>query len=484
MMKGIDEVGAEMLEAMRRRRAEGTPAEPAADDPAVGLGRPDCPICHGLGYIRLDVPVGHPDFGKLFPCSCRDEELRRRRIEALREMSHLQNLERYTFENFEPQGQGLSPDRQRNLRFAYEAARAFARQPQGWLVLRGGYGCGKTHLAAAIANECVARGFPVLFITVPDLLDHLRAAFAPNAPQSYDERFEEVRNAPLLILDDLGVEYATPWALEKLFQLLNYRYMTHMPTVITTNRELEELDPRLRSRLGDTELVKVITILAPDYRQGGVQADHSDLDTLPLYAEMTFDSFEIRPGLKREEQKVLREALETALTYAEDPGALNEGGWLLIRGNYGTGKTHLAAAIANERVRRGEPALFVVVPDLLDHLRAAFAPHTPQTYDQRFEEVRRAPFLVLDDLGMESATPWAQEKLYQLFNYRYVAKLPTVVTTSRRMKELDAKLRIRFSDSRHCTLIELDIRPYVEVERAAAKASPSRSRGRRGTTPF
>ncbi len=477
-MKSAGEIG----EALSRKlqHNDGT-AAPAVES---GLGRPDCPYCHGLGYVRRDVPVGHPDFGKLFPCSCREEALRQQRLAALREMSHLQNLERFTFETFQPEGQGLSPDRRRNLRLAYEAAREFARHPEGWLVLRGGYGCGKTHLAAAIANECVARGYPVLFLTAPDLLDHLRAAFAPNAAQSYDERFEEVRSAPLLILDDLGVEHATPWAMEKLFQLLNYRYMTRLPTVITTNREVEDLDPRLRSRLGDTELVKLITILAPDYRQGGVEAEHSDLNTLPLYAEMTFETFEIVSGLSREEKRRLQQAMETALTYADDPHALNESGWLLIRGDYGTGKTHLAAAIANERVRQGQPALFVVVPDLLDHLRAAFAPHSTQSYDQRFDEVRHAPFLVLDDLGTESATPWAQEKLYQLFNYRYVAKLPTVVTTSRRLDELDAKLSIRFRDPRRCTIVALELRPYVEVERTATRSSSSRRRNRRGTTPF
>ncbi len=481
-MKRVDEIG----RAMAAKTPPGEADAPSTSSETM-LGRPDCPICHGLGYVRLDVPVGHPDFGKLFPCSCREEALRQRRLAALREMSHLQNLERYTFASFKPEGIGLSPDRKRNLRLAYEAALAFARDPQGWLVLRGGYGCGKTHLAAAIANEGVLRGYPVLFITTPDLLDHLRAAFAPNAPQSYDARFEEVRTAPLLILDDLGVEHATPWALEKLFQLLNYRYMTRLPTVITTNRELEDLDPRLRSRLGDTELVKIITILAPDYRQGGLEAEHSNLDTLALYREMTFDTFKIGGGMKRNEQRALQTALEAALTYAADPYALSEGGWLLIRGHYGTGKTHLAAAIANERMRLGERALFVVVPDLLDYLRASFAPHSTRSYDQRFEEVRRAPFLVLDDLGTESATPWAQEKLYQLFNYRYVAKLPTVITTARRLDELDAKLSIRFRDPNHCTIVELEVRPYVEVGAPSGfsrRAAESPSRRRRGSTPF
>lgn len=429
------------------------------------LGDPNCPRCGGLGYVRRDLPLTDPDFGKLFPCTCRLAALKQRRRENLRRVSNLATLERFTFENFHPTGNGLSPDRQQNLRRAYEIAHAYARHPQGWLVLRGGYGCGKTHLAAAIANTRLEHGDELLFITVPDLLDHLRAAFSPLSGQTYDERFEQVRSAPLLILDDLGTEQSTAWALEKLFQLLNYRYMSRLPTIITTNRELEELDQRLRSRLADTEVVQIVTILAPDYRQAGVEQQHSELNSLRLYADMTFGNFNLRRGeLPRADIDNLRRAQEVAQAYAANPS-----GWLLFTGVYGCGKTHLAAATANERVRRGQAVLFVVVPDLLDHLRATFNPQSTVTYDKRFEEVRKAPFLVLDDLGTESATPWAQEKLYQLFNYRYVAKLPTIITTAKKIDALDAKLRTRLLDTSRCTIFGIVAPSYLSGRRRTMK---------------
>ncbi len=101
-------------------------------------------------------------------------------------------------------------------------------------------------------------------MVVPDLLDYLRAAFAPNSGVSLDKRFNEIRTTRLLILDDLGTQSATPWAREKLYQLFNYRYNAELPTVITSAAHPpDELDQRLLSRLSDRRLCRLLFISAP-----------------------------------------------------------------------------------------------------------------------------------------------------------------------------------------------------------------------------
>jgi DNA replication protein DnaC len=420
-------------------------------------GDPNCPYCSGLGYLRFDVPIGHPDFGKVQVCSCRQSDISQQVRHRLFALSNLDALEHLTFENFQPRGQvGLRPMQADSLEQAYNQARLFAQSLKGWLLLQGDYGSGKTHLAAAIANFAVSLGAPTLFITVPDLLDTLR--FAYDDPEAtFEERFEQVRQSPLLVLDDFGTQNATSWAQEKLFQILNYRYINHLPTVVTTNLLLDEIEGRIRSRLEDPDLVTKVQILAPDFRRPTYDAGHPQLSSLGLLHKMTFASFDLRlqEGLPKEQGQDLKKAFDAARKFAENPR-----GWLIFTGTYGCGKTHLAAAIANFRSDLGYPPIFVVVPDLLDHLRATFKPTSTISMDRRFEDIRTAPLLILDDLGTQSTTPWAREKIYQLFNYRYSAELPTVITTSQFTDEIDERIQSRLKDTRLCVFCTITAPSY------------------------
>jgi DNA replication protein DnaC len=336
---------------------------------------------------------------------------------------------------------------------ALQMTARYAQQPEGWLLLEGTYGCGKTHLAAAVGNLCLERGQEVLFITVPDLLDHLRSAFSPTAESSYDETFERIRNVPMLILDDLGAESPSTWAKEKLFQLFNHRYSHRLPTVVTTNTDLDTLDARIRSRLLDAGLIKRAKITAPDYRTYA-RNQYDQLSNLNAYYEMTFDSFDTVRKLLPDERANLERAVEVAATYAREPQ-----GWLALAGLSGCGKTHLAASIANYQQQIGTEVTFLTVPDLLDYLRVTFNPNAPVTFDQRFQIVRNSPFLVLDDVSNEGSS-WAREKLFQLLDYRYVREIPTVLTIGKKLEELDNRVRTRLIDRRRCLIFGITAPDY------------------------
>ncbi len=395
-----------------------------------------CPVCNGARFVHPLLDSGRPDFSRVVPCQCSKGELRKEKAEYLKKYSNLGFLSQLTFDNLSPKGTAKGAISQECFAQVYQAAKAFADNPEGWLVFLGSSGCGKTHLACAIANHRLSLGQPVFYIGVADLLDHLRRTFNPASDITYDELFEQVKNVPLLILDDLTLESATPWAKEKLEQLLNHRFNTRLATVITTDVPLEKLDERLSGKLTGNEFCQVWVI------EQRSRLEYQSSLKLELLRNMTFDNFDQkRSDLSSEQRQNLRQAFHLAVEFAHSPE-----GWLIFQGVNGCGKTHLAAAIANYRLAQGKPVFFVVVPDLLDHLRSTFSPDSKISYDQFFEEIKQTPLLILDDFGEQSATLWAQEKLYQLINYRYNARLPMVITTCLSLEEIETRISSRMVD--------------------------------------
>jgi DNA replication protein DnaC len=397
------------------------------------------------------------------------DDARRTRLERI---SNLGSLTRFTFDALVPAGRaGESAWFER----AYEAARAFAAEPEGWLVFSGPSGSGKTHLAAAVANARIDLGEPALFMVVPDFLDHLRASYDATIEElGYDQLFEQVRNAPLLLLDDVDAAAGTPWAREKLFQVVNHRYNTQFATVFTCSVRPQQLDERLATRLCDERLSRVYLL------EGAARAAYQQVGgmTRERLGEMQFRDFDLRgSGLRPGEHESLDGAFRAAMAFADDPQ-----GWFVLQGANGCGKTHLAAAIANRVLARGGTTVFfAVVPDLLDHLRASFAPAREVSYDELFEQIRNAGLLVLDDLGAQATSPWAQEKLYQVVNYRTVAGLPTVVTTDQELTQLQAahpRIVARIADPKAGTVVVI-LAPHYRLGRAPEPRAPSRPPARR-----
>jgi DNA replication protein DnaC len=430
-------------------------------------------VCKGAGFVHPLLPSGKPDFGQVVPCRCRQKERESQRQARLQRYSHLGSLNRLSFDNLEPEGRSGHTQRQQQFRRAYELARAFAAEPRGWLVLSGPSGSGKTHLAAAIANERIRTGHHAFYITAADLLDHLRTAFGSNSEMPYDEFFDQVRNAPLLVLDDLGVQTGTAWAREKLDQLLTHRFNSKLPTVIVPIVPLAEMEERIQVRLTDPELSQICRV----EEKPSASLDYSWETRYELQRSMTFNNFDYRrANLSPEQQENLKEAYRIAFEFAKSPE-----GWIVFMGDTGCGKTHLAAAIVNYSYQAGQPAFFVVVPEFLDHLRSTFSPDSKVSYDQLFEKVKTAPLLVLDDFGEQTTTPWVREKLYQVINYRYNARLPMVITTRYSLEDIheniESSISSRLVDPKISTPFNIIVPDYRGDSASLAKTP---RRGRRG----
>ena len=254
-----------------------------------------CPVCRGMGRLRRDVAVGHPDFGKDVACVCRQ-----RTQDAHRQQQWLTLCEQYGLQRhqvlatFRPHIKGVQE--------AFQAVRTLSEQleawgqhratlvtlatrshtqepprlPQQWLLVLGPTGTGKTHLAMALANASIVAGVPTVFASLPDLLDTLRATATPERQDEY--LFRHLQEVELLVLDDVGIQRSTPWADEKLYQLLNFRYNYRLPTMLTLEPGAwSVLDERIRSRCQDSSLVvQVYLTQAQDYRlcQGSTASTH------------------------------------------------------------------------------------------------------------------------------------------------------------------------------------------------------------------
>lgn len=117
------------------------------------------------------------------------------------------------------------------------------------LLLIGPVGCGKTHLAVAILQQIIDKGYSGLYYNSPNLLRDIRATFDGASELTEDDLLEEVTTTDLLVFDDVGAENSTQFVLDRFYLIINERYEAGKPIIVTTNLDHEALENRLGERI-------------------------------------------------------------------------------------------------------------------------------------------------------------------------------------------------------------------------------------------
>jgi DNA replication protein DnaC len=172
------------------------------------------------------------------PCPCRADAVRRRGVRAMARLVPARYI-------------GVAPDqnpivglderiRARVVAYAREIRQRTAQGKGLWL--GGPRGTGKTACAAYIALEAHRRGLEAGFHVLSELLAELRATYGEHRPDVEEhELVDELTALDLLVIDDMGAVHGTPWALDRLFDIVNRRYNAERSIVVTTDLERHQL---------------------------------------------------------------------------------------------------------------------------------------------------------------------------------------------------------------------------------------------------
>ncbi|HNY26974.1 MAG TPA: ATP-binding protein [Candidatus Sumerlaeota bacterium] len=194
------------------------------------------------------------------------EFMAQRRLEAARIPVRFQSK---SFESYKT-------ERHAKRKLVLQAAEAFvssfnfnAGPPRG-LLIEGVVGCGKTHIAIAILREVIQKGYTGLYYNMVDLLSDIRSTYGDATEASESDLLEEVNAPDLLVLDDLGAEKTSEWVNDRLYLIVNRRYESGKPVVVTTNLSLDELIRKVGERTV-SRLCEICETFAPfpdeDYRR-------------------------------------------------------------------------------------------------------------------------------------------------------------------------------------------------------------------------
>lgn len=232
-----------------------------------------------LGRNRWVQPVCQCVSDKVREDVKKAENMQRER--EVRELFSISNIgerfENVNFENFITR-----PGAEKSLTIARHYTEHFDEFGLESILLWGIPGNGKSHLAAAIHNELIKKDKVVVFISMPELLEKIKATFNKQSKESESQILKALNLCDLLIIDDIGAEKTSDWVQEIIFKIIDSRYRRKRPILATSNLEPKLLSERIGARAYDrlVEMSQPIENTATSYRREIAKNRISKFDNL------------------------------------------------------------------------------------------------------------------------------------------------------------------------------------------------------------
>lgn len=188
---------------------------------------PTCLKCRDAGYVSQD--------GRAVECFACGIVQTRRMARIWSSSAIPETMRGYTLESF--------AERSGKHELAADIRAVWADSAR-WLLLVGHVGLGKTGLAIALLNEHLRAGAAGLYVVTPTFLSRIRATYTRTNDGEVDEMdvLASVTEAPLLVLDDLGKVALSGWGQEKVFTIINERYLHGRRTILTSNLDMHDTE--------------------------------------------------------------------------------------------------------------------------------------------------------------------------------------------------------------------------------------------------